>query len=423
MAMATVEEIRKGQRAEGVATILSIGTATPSNCISQSDYPDYYFRVTNSDHMTHLKHKFKRMCNNSMIKKRHFYLTEEMLKENPSMCTYMAPSLDARQKLTVKEVPKLGKEAAAKAINEWGQPISRITHLIFCTSSSVDMPGADYQLTKLLALSPSVKRTMIYQQGCFAGGAALRLAKDLAENNKGSRVLVVCSEITALYFHGVSDTNLDTLVASALFSDGAGAAIVGADPDTVTERPLFQLVSSSQTIIPDSEGAIEAHLREVGLTIQLSRNIPTLISNNIEKSIAEAFSTVGTITDWDLLFYVAHPGGRAVLDQLEAKLSLKKHKLRASRHVLSEHGNMSSASVLFVLDEMRKRSVEERKATTGEGLQWGVLLGFGPGLTVETIKAHALLIVLCMIGRGLKTNKGEQLDEPKGPGPGLSTLM
>lgn len=99
-----------------------------------------------------------------MIKKRYMYLTEEILKENPSVCEYMAPSLDARQDMVVVEVPKLGKEAATKAIKEWGQPKSKITHLVFCTTSGVDMPGADYQLTKLLGLRPSVKRLMMYQQ-------------------------------------------------------------------------------------------------------------------------------------------------------------------------------------------------------------------------------------------------------------------
>ena len=124
----------------------------------------------------------------STIRKRHMHLTEEFLKENPNMCAYMAPSLDARQDLVVVEVPKLGKEAAVKAIKEWGQPKSKITHVVFCTTSGVDMPGADYQLTKLLGLRPSVKRLMMYQQGCFAGGTVLRLAKDLAENNRGARV-------------------------------------------------------------------------------------------------------------------------------------------------------------------------------------------------------------------------------------------
>jgi len=174
------------------------------------------------------------------------YLTEEILKENPNLCTYMAPSLDTRQDMVVVEAPRLGKEAAVKAIKEWGQPKSKITHLIFCTISGVDMPGADYQLTKLLGLRPCVKRYMMYQQGCFAGGTVLRLAKDLAENNKGSRVLVVCSEVTAITFCGPSDTHLDNLVGQALFGDGAAAVIVGSDPIPEIEKPLFELVWTAQ---------------------------------------------------------------------------------------------------------------------------------------------------------------------------------
>ncbi|PON35502.1 Polyketide synthase, type III [Parasponia andersonii] len=390
MASVSVEEIRKAQRAVGPATLLAIGTATPHNCVSQADYPDYYFRITNSEHMTELKEKFKRMCEKSMIKKRYMHLTEEILKENPKMCEYMAPSLDARQDMVVVEVPKLGKEAATKAIKGWGLPKSKITHLVFCTTSGVDMPGADYQLTKLLGLRPSVKRLMMYQQGCFAGGTVLRLAKDLAENNRGARVLVVCSEITAVTFRGPSDTHLDSMVGQALFGDGAAAVIVGADPDpSAGERPLFEMVSAAQTILPDSEGAIDGHLREAGLTFHLLKDVPGLISKNIEKSLTEAFSPLG-ISDWNSLFWIAHPGGPAILDQVEAKLKLKEEKLRATRHVLSEYGNMSSACVLFILDEMRKKSVEDGKPTTGEGLDWGVLFGFGPGLTVETVVLHSV---------------------------------
>ncbi|KAJ8645972.1 hypothetical protein MRB53_007720 [Persea americana] len=383
----SVEEIRRTQRAQGPATVLAIGTATPSNVVYQADYPDYYFRVTKSEHMTELKEKFKRMCDKSMIRKRYMQLTEDFLKENPNICAYMAPSLDARQDMVVVEVPKLGKEAASKAIKEWGQSKSKITHLVFCTTSGVDMPGADYQLTKLLGLRPSVKRLMMYQQGCFAGGTVLRLAKDLAENNAGARVLVVCSEITAVTFRGPSDSHLDSLVGQALFGDGAAAVIIGADPHQA-EHPLFQLVSAAQTILPDSDGAIDGHLREVGLTFHLLKDVPGLISKNIEKSLVEAFEPLG-IKDWNSLFWIAHPGGPAILDQVEEKLQLKTQKLRATRHVLSEFGNMSSACVLFILDEMRRKSLEENKETTGEGLEWGVLFGFGPGLTVETVVLHS----------------------------------
>lgn len=324
-----------------------------------------------------------------MIRKRYMHITEEYLKENPNVCAYEAPSLDARQDLVVVEVPRLGKEAASKAIKEWGQPKSKITHLIFCTTSGVDMPGADYQLTKLLGLRPSVKRFMMYQQGCFAGGTVLRLAKDLAENNAGARVLVVCSEITAVTFRGPSDSHLDSLVGQALFGDGAAAVILGSDPDLSVERPLFQLISAAQTILPDSDGAIDGHLREVGLTFHLLKDVPGLISKNIEKSLKEAFGPIG-ISDWNSLFWIAHPGGPAILDQVELKLGLKEEKMRATRQVLSDYGNMSSACVLFILDEMRKKSIEEGKATTGEGLDWGVLFGFGPGLTVETVVLHSV---------------------------------
>ncbi|KAJ4838033.1 hypothetical protein Tsubulata_019511 [Turnera subulata] len=386
--MVTVEEVRRAQRAEGPATIMAIGTATPPNCVDQATYPDYYFRITKSEHMAELKETFKRMCDKSMIKKRYMHLNEEILKENPNMCQYMAPSLDARQDIVVREVPRLGKEAAAKAIKEWGQPMSKITHLVFCSTSGVDMPGADYRLTKLLGLRPSVNRFMMYQQGCFAGGTVLRMAKYVAENNKGARVLVVCSEITAVTFRGPAETHLDSLVGQALFGDGAGAVIVGSDPIPGVEKPLFELVSAAQTILPDSDGAIDGHLREAGLTFHLLKDVPWIISENIEESLVEAFKPLG-ISDWNSLFWIAHPGGPAILDQVEAKLQLKPEKLRATRQVLSDYGNMSSACVLFIMDEMRNKSAQDGLKSTGEGLEWGVLFGFGPGLTVETVVLHS----------------------------------
>ncbi|KAL0388258.1 UNVERIFIED_CONTAM: Chalcone synthase [Sesamum radiatum] len=326
-----------------------------------------------------------------MIDRRYMYLTEEILKENSDICSFMGPSLNARQDIVVTEVPKLGMEAAQKAITEWGQPKSKITHLVFCTTTGVDMPGADYKLTKLLGLSSSVKRYMMYEQGCFAGGTVLRVAKDLAENNAGARVLVVCAEITAISFRGPSESHLDNLVGHALFGDGAGAVIVGSDQLVGVERPLFQLLSASQTILPDSSGALVGHLREAGLIVNLSPDIPYHISENIENSLIEAFEPLG-ISDWNSIFWVAHPGGRAILDQIDIKLALKPEKLRSSRHVLSEYGNMLSACVFFVLDEMRKTSSKEGLSSTGEGLEWGVLLGFGPGITLETVVLRSMPI-------------------------------
>ena len=327
-----------------------------------------------------------------MIKKRHMILTEEILKKNTHICNPYAISLDTRQDILTIEIPKLGKEAAMKAIEEWGQPKSKITHVIFSTSNGIDMPGADYQLVKLLGLEPSVERFMLYYQGCHAGGMVLRLAKDIAENNRGARVLAVCADSIAIAFRGPIETQLDSLVGPALFGDGAGAVIVGADPDESIERPIFQLVWASQTTVPNTDDAILAPLREVGMPVRLRKGIhELLLSNTFENILDKAFCQVN-IDDWNSIFWIVHPGGPRILNEVEAKLELMEDKLLSSRYVLSEFGNMISASVLFILDEMRNRSLNQGKETTGEGLDWGVLLAFGPGLTIETILLHSVPI-------------------------------
>ncbi|KAF3438155.1 hypothetical protein FNV43_RR20911 [Rhamnella rubrinervis] len=259
--------------------------------------------------------------------------------------------------MLVSEVPKLGKEAALKAIKDWGRPISDITHLVFATSSGT-----------------------------------LRLAKDLAENNAGARVLVVCVDSTAICFTGPSENHMDRLVGQAIFGDGAAAAIVGAVFNTTAdERPLFRMVAAAQTTIPNSTDALHGNLTEKGFAYSLSAKIPLHIGSNIEKCMEEALAPLG-ISDWNSVFYVVHPGGPAVLNQVEENLGLEPEKLRVSRDVLREYGNMWGPTVLFILDEMRKKVIDQGMATTGEGLEWGVLLAFGPGLTVETILLKSVAI-------------------------------
>lgn len=386
------DNIPQLRRADSPAAVLAIGTANPDNIVYQADFPDYYFRVTKSEHLTKLKDKFKRICEKTMIRKRHIYLTEEILKKYPNICAFDAPSFNDRQDMMVRELPMLAKAASTAAIKEWGRPVSEITHVIFCTTTSESMPGADYHLIKLLNLSPSVRRVMLYHQGCFAGGTVLRLAKDLAENNRGARVLVVCSEITITIFRGPCETRIDSLVGQALFGDGAAALIVGSDPDPALERPLYHLMHASETILPDSEGALEGHFRDSGLHLHLSRHVPELIARHVEQSLDHGFGSLGVDVDYNSMFWVPHPGGVAILDRLEEKLDLDKDKFRATREVLKEFGNMSGACVFFILDEMRKKSVAQAKTTTGEGMEWGVLMGFGPGLTVETVVLRSVPI-------------------------------
>ncbi|KAJ4817954.1 Chalcone synthase-like protein [Rhynchospora pubera] len=384
--MEAINEIRQAQRSKGTAAVLAIGTVTPPNFINQSEYADYYFRVTKSEHLKDLKENFQRICDDTNIRKRHFHLTEEMLEKHPKITSNKdQESLDARQDIVFGEVPKLGLEAAERAIKEWGQPKSKITHLLFhTTTGSIDMPGADRQMLRLLGLPPSTRRSMMYHQSCSGGNTVLRLAKDLAENSRGSRVLVICSEISLTAFRGPSESHGDTLLPQAIFGDGAAAVIVGADPDLTVERPLYDIIAARQTILPGTEDAYIGHIRQDGLTLQMSPPAPELVSSSIVNTLSEIVEPLGIIRNWNWAFWAVNPCFPTFLKQVETDLDLDKEKLKLTRDVLAEYGNMMSATIFFMLDEMRKQSAGEEKATVGSGSEYGILLGFGAGITMET---------------------------------------
>ncbi|XBH53757.1 hypothetical protein VPH35_076187 [Triticum aestivum] len=255
------------------------------------------------------------------------------------------------------------------------------------TYCGAHMPGADLRLASLLGLAPSVRRTMLYLNGCNIGSTVLRVAKDIAENNRGARVLVVCAELTLILLRAPEDeADKATLIMQALFGYGAGAVIVGADANRGSaERPLFEMVAASQTVIPGSERAAAGRLSEDGLLFRPAVEMTTPIRENVEQCLVDALRSLGLSGGWNRLFWAVHPGGRAILDGVEAVLRLDTEKLAASRHVLSEYGNMSGPTVIFVLDEIRRRHGEHGVGRDG----LGVLLGLGPGISVETIVLHA----------------------------------
>uniref|UniRef100_N1R3C1 Chalcone synthase n=1 Tax=Aegilops tauschii TaxID=37682 RepID=N1R3C1_AEGTA len=223
-------------------------------------------------------------------------------------------------------------------------------------------PGTDVRLVSLLGLRHDVLAHRLQLNGCASGCAALRLAKDLAENNRGARILVACVELTVTAFRAPHEADtFDTLIPQGLFGDGAGAVIVGADPD-VHERPLFEMVSASQYVIPDTE-----HMP----TMQLGRAI------------------IQGVVHWNNLFWAVHPGSSAMLDHIVTALRLAPGKLAASRTVVREFGNMLGATVIFVLDEVRRQRVDRDGEGAAADEDWGVMMGFGPGFTVETMLLHA----------------------------------
>ncbi|KAL6644334.1 hypothetical protein ACP70R_015942 [Stipagrostis hirtigluma subsp. patula] len=377
----------------GRATIMGIGKAVPMHVFQQESFPDYYFDITNSNHLVDLKAKFVNICDKTMVEKRHLYVSDDMLRSNPAITSYKSPSFTLRQQLADEGVPKLGAEAALSAISDWGKQASDITHLVFCTSSSGGFPGADWELVQLLGLPSSTKRVMLYQAGCHCGAAALRISKDLAENNPGARVLVVCSEVIAQGLRGPSESHIGNLIGQAIFGDGAGAVVVGSNP-AGDERAMFELVWASQEIVPGTREGIVATLRDEGLVFTLHRNVPLYVSSSVGRAVERALQEVsGAAAAPDLneeVFWVVHAGGREILDRVQAALGLREGKLAAARSTMRQYGNTWSSSVILVMEEMRRRSEEQGLRTAGEGLDWGLLIGFGPGITVETILLRAL---------------------------------
>ncbi|TVU25652.1 hypothetical protein EJB05_28156, partial [Eragrostis curvula] len=372
----------------GQATIMGIGKAVPEHVFEQKSFPDYYFDLTRSNHMLDLKARFAKICEKTTTEKRHLYMSKEWLKSNPSTTAYKSPSVTPRQELADEGVPRLGAEAARIAIRDWGKKTTDITHLVVATTSSGCQPGADWELVKLLGLPYSTKRLMLYQAGCHGGGSALRVAKDLAENNPGARVLVVCSEVYALSLRGPSESHIGNLVGHAIFGDAAGAVVVGSNP-TADEQAMFELVSTSQEIIPGTGDAIVSKLRDEGIMFTLQPDVPTHVSGTVGCAVECALKKVPAPDLNDEVFWVMHPGGRQIVDKVEKTLGLGTEKLAASKHVLRQYGNTRSSSVILVMEEMRRRSKEQGLPTAGEGLEWGLLLGFGPGVTVETILLRA----------------------------------
>ncbi|KAF0930872.1 hypothetical protein E2562_036379 [Oryza meyeriana var. granulata] len=391
---AVVDSRRCTEHAEGPAAVLAIGTANPANVVLQDGFVDYYFGITKSEHLIELKDKMERICHKSAIEKRYIHLDEELIRAHPEIIDRHLPSLEARVDIAATEVPKLAESAALKAIAEWGRPATDITHLIFSTYSGCHAPSADLRLASLLGLRPSVSRTVLNLHGCSGGGRALQLAKELAENNHSARVLVACSELTLVCF---STPDESIIVGHGIFGDGAGAVIVGAGPLADGEHSLFEMVAASQTTIPGSEHALGMQATSSGIDFHLSIQVPTLIKENIQQCLLDAFRSIGNMDpNWNDLFWAVHPGGRAILDNIEGKLQLQPWKLAASRHVLSEYGNMSGATITFVLDELRRR--REKEEGVQQQPEWGVMLAFGPGITIET------MVLRNPLSRGLEGN-------------------
>ncbi|PIA57268.1 hypothetical protein AQUCO_00600182v1 [Aquilegia coerulea] len=372
----------------GKTTILALGKAFPHQLVMQELLVDGYFRNTQCDD-PELKQKLARLCKTTTVKTRYVVMSEEILKEYPELGVEGLPTVRQRLEISNKAVTEMATEASEVCIKNWGRPVSDITHLVYVSSSEARLPGGDLYLARTLGLNPEVNRVMLYFMGCSGGVAGLRVAKDIAENNPGSRVLLATSETTIIGFKPPNVDRPYDLVGAALFGDGAGAMILGSNPIQGVERPLFELCTAIQHFLPDTEKTIDGRLTEEGISFKLGRDLPQIIEDNIEGFCTKLMKVVGfNNEEYNKLFWAVHPGGPAILNRLEKKFDLLPEKLTASRRALMDYGNASSNTIVYVLEYMMKEALKNGKK---DDCEWGLILAFGPGITFEGILARMLI--------------------------------
>jgi predicted naringenin-chalcone synthase len=323
-----------------------------------------------------------------------------------------------RNEIYIEEAGPLFTEAARAALSACPDlGTDDITHVVTVSCTGFYAPGPDYMLVRELGLAPSTQRYHLGFMGCYASMPALRTAKQFVQADPDAVVLVVSAELCSLHLRTSSDP--DTIVASSLFGDGAAAGIVSARPPQPGETALT--LDGFQTLItPVGEGDMAWKIGDEGFEMILSTYVPHIIDEHLESALApllaadaelqELVSPDGALRrgagaaagaeqalpggpvpareaasvavlapplDRAIAHWALHPGGRSILDKTEAKLGLSEEQLRPSRETLRRYGNMSSATILFVLKEI----LENPSAQDAERV---CAMAFGPGLTVES---------------------------------------
>ncbi|XP_058085321.1 type III polyketide synthase A [Magnolia sinica] len=366
----------------GKAAILALGKAFPKQLIPQEFLVEAYFRDTKCEDGA-MKEKLERLCKTTTVKTRYTVMSKEILDKYPELATEGSPTIKQRLDIANTAVLEMAVEASLACIEEWGRPATDITHVVYVSSSEIRLPGGDLYLASQLGLRSDVGRVMLYFLGCYGGVTGLRVAKDIAENNPGSRILLTTSETTILGYRPPNMSRPYDLVGAALFGDGAAAVVVGTDPLTAIEMPFMELNYAVQQFLPGTQNIINGRLTEEGINFKLGRDLPQKIEDHIQEFCKKLMKKAG-LKEFNDLFWAVHPGGPAILNRVESNLKLREEKLKCSRRALMDYGNVSSNTIFYVMDYMR----EELKREGGE--EWGLVLAFGPGITFEGILVRSL---------------------------------
>lgn len=261
-----------------------------------------------------------------------------------------------RMQVYAHEAPELALKAVETLAEKTA--LGAVTHLVVASCTGFVAPGIDQIIAARLRLGEHVERTLVGFMGCYAAVSALRVAHHIARAEPEARVLVVMVELSTLHLQNVAE--IEPLLAMLQFADGAAAALVSAEPKGISIQDFLA------TTLPDSEELIRWTIGDTGFEMTLSGEIPTRIVHALGNT---TLLPRGDEAD----AWAVHPGGRSILDAVETGLALPREALSASRDVLDRYGNMSSATLMFVLADLMH----------GKQIENGWALAFGPGVAAE----------------------------------------
>ncbi|MBW9109390.1 type III polyketide synthase [Microbacterium ureisolvens] len=359
------------------ARIVSIGTAVPPTRIAQEVARDIFAAQDGLDRLA--RRRIHAVFDASAIATRHSVLTEfasppVIDPAEPAVFAdaegrLLSPTTGPRNERYISAAPELTAAAARSALADGGVDPSAVTHVVTVSCTGLFAPGPDYRLVRDLGLNPTVERCHLGFIGCAAALPALRVASALAATRPDAVVLVVCTELCTLHLRPSNDPQ--QIVASSVFADGAAAAIVTADRSVGNPGGL-DLDRFGTALTEEGETDMVWTIGDNGFEMILSAEVPRIIGREIQGAVGRFLGDDAPPEVW-----AVHPGGRSVLDRVEAGLNLPPDALAASRAVLRDFGNMSSATILFILASLlRDDDVLDGARIAG--------LAFGPGLTVES---------------------------------------
>lgn len=355
-------------------SVLGIGTSLPAHELPQTRVAELLASsIPDKPDLARFARRIFRSCG---VETR--YTCEPEYTGSSDQCRYLpsngepVPTTKERMDTYKREAPPLGKEAAVQALKDAGVQPGEITHLITVSCTGQFLPGMDVYLIGELGLSPRVNRLPLIFQGCAAGLKAIQMARDVVQGAPGSKVLVVCVELCTLHFQPVMER--EALFASSFFGDGASACVVGEAAEH--HQHYLQLGTGYQVLLPDSTQEMTWEVGNTGFDLYLSPSIPKLLGQHL---VPELDILLGDDERPEL--WAIHPGGRGIVDSVQEVLGLRDDQTKYSRDILKNAGNLSSVTIMFVLNAMR-RELRSKESAASEG----VAMAFGPGLTAELMR-------------------------------------